>query len=65
MNDRRNAWNRPTRIDTLFNGALIAAGIVGLLLGALDAPPPAVAGLVLSETIAAATPIEQAAHFGA
>lgn len=56
--DRHDAWKRHNRNDTLFNGALIAAGILGLLLSAMDAPLPAaspsaqafaVSGIVLSE----------------
>jgi hypothetical protein len=59
-NDRRNAWTRHTHNDTFFNGALIAAGIVGLLLATLNGPLPElprpsasllVSGIVLSEGI--------------
>ena len=38
-NDRRNAWNQNTH-DTLFNGAVIAVGIVGLLLAVIAGPAP-------------------------
>ena len=47
---RRNAWTRHSRHDTLFNGALIAAGIAGLLLATIAGPQMLiVGGLVLSE----------------
>lgn len=47
---RRNAWTRHCRHDTLFNGALITAGIVGLLVALLGGPQMLIlGGLVLSE----------------
>jgi hypothetical protein len=52
MKDDReaNAWIRHTRHDTLFNGALIAAGILGLLVAMLGGPQMLIlGGLVLSE----------------
>lgn len=33
----RNAWTAPTRSDSLLNGALLAVGVVGVLLAVLDA----------------------------
>jgi hypothetical protein len=33
--DRRNAWSIPTGLDTFHNSALIAVGLVGLLLAVL------------------------------
>lgn len=49
--DRKaDAWIRHTRHDTLFNGALIAAGILGLLVAMLGGPQMLIlGGLVLSE----------------
>lgn len=56
--DRRNAWTGHTRNDTFLNGALIAAGIAGLLLALIGDPVPefsrpaqmiAASGVVLSE----------------
>jgi hypothetical protein len=38
--DRRNPWKAHTGHDTLLNGGLIAAGIVGLLLALIDGPAP-------------------------
>lgn len=37
-NAPRNAWNCPTGHDTLLNGGLIAAAILGLFLAVLDGP---------------------------
>jgi len=56
--ERTNSWKHHTGNDTIFNGGLIAAGIVGLLLAVIDGPVPGasaptrpvmLAGLVLSE----------------
>ena len=52
-NEKRNTWIRPTGHDTLLNGGLLAAGIVGLLLTVLGGPAPATAvaaGVIVSET---------------
>jgi hypothetical protein len=59
-NESRNAWIADKH-DTLFNGGLIATGIVGILLGLLEPTMPNasplvrvhdVAGLVVAETSA-------------
>jgi hypothetical protein len=59
MKDARRNDSHPTGMDNLFNGGIIALGIVGLLLAVLVGPmtnasnparPPAVAGMVMSES---------------
>ena len=47
-NAPRNAWNAPTGHDTLLNGALLAAGMLGLLLALLDGPAPGAALLAFA-----------------
>ena len=50
-----NAWTHHGH-DTLLNGSLLAAGVLGLFLAVLDAPvrnaAPVTAGLVLAEEAA-------------
>ena len=54
-NEAKNAWTHH-RHDTFLNGAVLAAGVLGLFLAVLDAPvrygSPAMAGMVLTEDVA-------------
>lgn len=50
-NAPRNAWNCPTGHDTLLNGGLIAAAILGLLLAVLDGPLPVTSATVASGVV--------------
>jgi hypothetical protein len=54
-NAPKNTWTH-TGHDTLLNGGLLAAGVLGLFLAVLDAPvrqaAPMSAGLVIAEHVA-------------